>query len=447
MTSAAEFYRLRDRRSLQLGAEVGALNVPVTIRADHRATETAAGQVLITALVNMAGRIHRHVTLDVPDASLLVPTLARGTSLIEAVVNTAMAIDPFIDIHVARNAPHAGPSIGIGDAAPDSAWHVGASGHRAALARSPLPLTDAPSTLWGAALAACLGAAALFFEVHGQRVEETQVSLWDMSAGPGASVGPPDRGPIDVGTVAVIGAGAVGVGLCFWLMHIGFVGTWEIVDYDIVELHNTNRSLGFTAADAGWPDLVPRSKAPVAAGLIGATPKVMRYAEWSRRGGRPDLILPLANGDGVRHTIGQRAEPILLHASTSRNMTAELHRHLPGVDQCISCRFPSRTEPDFECSTASVAKQGGDHSDDAALPFLSGAAGLMLAAALEQLPGGPLLTGRPNHWRLHLDIGPRVIRSMRWTCSSGCSSAIPASVMDRLNSGRRWNTFDPAGHS
>ena len=156
----------------------------------------------------------------------------------------------------------------------------------------------------------------------------------------------------------MIGAGAVGVGLCFWLMYMGVVGAWEIVDHDIVELHNTNRSLGFTATDAGWPDLGAQPKARVAAKLIGATPRIMTYAQWSYLGGRPDLILPLANGEGVRHAIGQRAEPILLHASTSRDMTAELHRHIPGRDQCISCRFPSQGVPEFECSTAFVSRQG-----------------------------------------------------------------------------------------
>ena len=49
---------------------------------------------------------------------------------------------------------------------------------------------------------------------------------------------------------------------------------------DLSKLHNTNRCMAMTAADAGWPGGMPggqeRYKAVVAAALIGATP----YPDW-----------------------------------------------------------------------------------------------------------------------------------------------------------------------
>lgn len=57
-------------------------------------------------------------------------------------------------------------------------------------------------------------------------------------------------------------------------------------------------------------------------------------------GRRPDLIRPLANEFDVRRAIGQRGEPILIHATTSPNWTAELHRHLADRDGCMDCRLP-----------------------------------------------------------------------------------------------------------
>ena len=73
------------------------------------------------------------------------------------------------------------------------------------------------------------------------------------SEGDEADAAPEVTGPLDVGDVLVAGAGAVGSCLLYWLREIGVVGSWDVVDGDIIKLHNTNRSLGFMAADAGWP--------------------------------------------------------------------------------------------------------------------------------------------------------------------------------------------------
>jgi hypothetical protein len=49
-------------------------------------------------------------------------------------------------------------------------------------------------------------------------------------------------------------------------------GQWSVADSDPAELHNTNRTLGLLAADAGWPDTAPANKAVAAASLLGAEP-------------------------------------------------------------------------------------------------------------------------------------------------------------------------------
>lgn len=70
----------------------------------------------------------------------------------------------------------------------------------------------------------------------------------------------------------LVGAGAVGSALCYWLAELGVTGQWSVADSDPAELHNTNRSLGLLAADAGWPDTAPANKAVAAASLLGAEP-------------------------------------------------------------------------------------------------------------------------------------------------------------------------------
>jgi hypothetical protein len=431
VSTEAEFYARRDRRTVQLGGRSDRLALPVTLRIGASAS-TWAGQVCVLALVDLLARIHRHLDLQLPEVRLPDGTLLQG-----AAIDVARAINPFIVIGPANGE---GPSIGIGDDVPACTWHLGAHGWVATIGHAPAEVTGQARTVWGAMLAACLGSAAVYWHVHGRDLTPTHLSLWDLAD----DDGPDLTGPLDIGDVAVIGAGAVGAALAYWLRVIGVIGTWVFVDRDLVDLHNTNRSMGYTAADAGWPGTVGAPKAETAAGLLGVAHFDGWYHEWMATGpARPDLILSLANGAGVRHVIGQRSEPILLHASTSRDYTAELHRHRAGVDQCITCRFPDPGEPVFECSTApEPASDDADESRDAALAFLSATAGLMLAATLVQLPDGPLLTGHPNHWRVHLQPTARVVQAAHWNCSDTCVSVHPPEIRAAINADRRWSALD-----
>ncbi len=430
MSTEAEFYKLRDRRTNQVGAHADRLDTPITVRVGPASAQTRAGQVCLLALVDLLARLHRHIDLGIAYA-----TLADGTTLADAAVAIARAINPYIDLAPAAD----GPSVGIGGDVPACTWHLGARGWLAVLDRNPQEVRGDEQTIWGAMLAACFGSAAMYWHAHGHDLVPTRLSLWDL----GEDEGPPQVGPLDIGSVVVVGAGAVGAGLAYWLNVIGVVGAWTFVDGDRVELHNTNRSMGYTATDAGWPGSEGSFKANVAARLARVDSFVGWYHDWMASGpARPDLIVTLANGAGVRHVIGQRMEPILLHASTSREFTAELHRHRPTYDQCIACRFPDPGEPLFECSTAPMPKDEGGESADAALPFLSATAALLLVGALSQLPDGPLLTGRPNHWRLHLVPGSRLAQAVHWDCSDGCVALQPHEVRKVINYGRRWAHLD-----
>jgi hypothetical protein len=444
MSSEQEFYRQRDRRTLELGAEAAALRAPVAIRATASTAASAAGQMLLLALVNMAARVHRRIVIDLPDAELVAPTLVASSTLIEAISNTVMAIDPFCQLRIGSPSGDEAVVIGIGEDANECHWYLGAAGYQATIANRPVALVDEPSTIWGAGLAACLGAAATYFAVHGRSPQPLQLSLWDLTNGRDAPIGPLAARPVDVGTVAMVGAGAVGSAVCYWLANIGVIGNWHVIDHDVVKLHNTNRSLAFLAEHAGWPDHSPAQKASVAAALVGGTAHPTTYAEWAALKSTPDLVLPLANEHRVRHQIGQRGEPILLHATTSRSTTAELHRHRPDLDQCIACRFPDDRPPDLSCSTGPALDTTDGSSTDAALPFLSAAAGLLLARALDQLPDGPLLTTRPNHWRLHFEPGAQPIQSPRWSCTASCASTVPAYARRAGHAGRRCSNLDTA---
>jgi hypothetical protein len=327
-------------------------------------------------------------------------------------------------------------------------------GADAVLSRAKVPIEDHLDALAVTAggVAACLGAAALFRLAHDQNpMRELRVSAWTLEQLPDIVAGstkPANVPPtIDVGDVALIGAGAVAAALAYWLRQIGFSGQWSVVDGDIVVLHNTNRGMLFLPLHAGWQDgelVIAKAvtKASVVAETLGAKSFPVWYDEWltgSRR--RYDLILPLANEHGVRHSIASLHEPILLHSSTSQSGAAQLHRQIPGRDDCLDCRLPEMKSKvvQFTCSTAHVKVEDGT-STDAALPFLSAAAGLMLAIALLRLQAGELVSGEENFWEWNFlskhGFASRGVSS----CDDACMALLPEPLRRQLNEKKRWWT-------
>jgi ThiF family len=441
MNEEARFYTERDRRTVEYGIDPKLLETQVAVMVSEEAAASRPGQVATLALVNMLARIHRSIALVVPRSPLVARPLVPGHDLPDVLLATTTAINPFIRIEPVNRPPHDAPCVGLGAGLPAGlATYVGAEGGTATLADAPQPISATDPSILGAGLGACLAAADLLGLVtNGRAPHRRRVSMWRFSEGDAAGTGPEVIGPVDVGDVLVVGAGAVGSCLLYWLREIGVVGSWDVVDGDVVELHNTNRSLGFLAADAGWPSGDPAPKAERAAELIGATPHVQWYEQWFENNptSRPDLVLPLANDHGVRHFIGQRGEPILLSATTSPHWTAALHRQIPGRDDCMDCRFPDATTPKFECATSPV-QTNEDQSIDAALPFLSATAGLLLAGGLLHLQSAAIGDGDPNQWTLWLRTAHRSWQMSRRTCGAGCQSALPMDAIRDLNRGRRW---------
>lgn len=446
-TDRDRFYAERDRRTVQYAASAD-LNRPVAVTIDSDLAHRQAGQAALLALVEMLARAHRSIAIVTEgDPPLMTNALATAPTLLDALTQRATAIDPFVHVTAGPGrTPENAATLGIGTRPPVPAeLYVGWDGGTGILDTRPAPATSSDDDIVGAATAACLGAGALFRLAHAQTTRPARINLVkradDHAAGTITTTG-----PIDVGDVVVTGAGAVSHALAYWARTLGVRGDWSLVDADLAELHNTNRCLGMTAADAGWPQGVPtgeaRPKAAIAADLIGARSQPIWFHDWlTTAPPRPDLYLCLANGHGVRPLLAGMGEPVLLHATTSANWTAELHRHIAGRDDCPACRLPEATRAAFTCSTGKIDAPDGS-SADAALPFLSAAAGLMLAVALCELRSqGELVTEAWNHWRLHFDEQFRLARS-RWP-GERCPHVLPSGARSRLHAAapRRWDAL------
>jgi molybdopterin/thiamine biosynthesis adenylyltransferase len=439
-----EFYQLRDRRSVEyLGRAIGDL-VPVHVTIDAATAATAPGQLAILALANQLARTSRRISfaLHDPGVAVLARTPFAGDTLGEVLMTTVREIDPCGEFRLGDRQPGRCVAIGLGaEVGPGFDWYLGADRSIAHLSRSPAAFANTVGTLRGAALASCLGCAAVLREQLGLPVAPKTLSAWNYAEDDAAAPGPESLDVIDVGRVLMVGAGAVGAALAFWLHAFGVGGEgWAVVDRDVVELHNTNRGLVFTARHAGWPEGSPANKALLVAPLIpGATAHDRWYHECGELTERKfDVVLALANDHAVRERLTHRNAAVALQATTGENWLSQLHRHILGRDGCIWCRTGEVKTPAFGCSSGEVEGPDGSRSD-AALPFLSAASGLMLATALQRMMTGELTEDSANCWSWDFGSAYRMTsRPAARPCREGCALVPPSAVRQKLTAGTRW---------
>lgn len=147
-----------------------------------------------------------------------------------------------------------------------------------------------------------------------------------------------------------------------------------------------DRSPVYLLPDAG------KEKAPVLAAYlnsvgIAATPVPLKWDEFVAS--KPelrsyDIWLPLANEHGVRRSMQANYPPTSIQASTGTNWNVSYGRHIPFVDDCQVDRFPSEPAAPLACGGGQVVTDTG-HKEDAAFPFCSFAAGLLVAAGVVRM--------------------------------------------------------------
>lgn len=443
MSDCSEFYKERDRRTTEYVGRDGFHLRPIHVAIQAATCELPAGQLALLALGNQLVRAHRHITFDVPvpDAALRVRTPFARNTLGDTLLSMSAEIDPCGVFGLAKRGEPTAISIGLGfeiDNGYD--FYIGARGASALLSDSPIPFSRSPGTLRGSALASCLGAAAIFRSALNLRTSPRTLSCWNYLEGDRADAGPDSLEPVDVGRVLMVGGGAVAASLTYWLYAFGVAGDWSVVDADEVKLHNINRGLVFTAADAGWMKASPIiRKAKRLASLI---PGAKFFEEWYDQCDLAmheifDVVLGLANDRNVRHLLASRNTGITMQATTGTNWLSQLHRHILGIDDCIWCRTGQIENVQFGCSTTPVEDSNAQRND-AALPFLSAASGLMLATALQQLQAGALAAHQCNDWRWDFGSLHRMATCGQRSCRSDCTRILSPAVRTQLNRQCRW---------
>jgi hypothetical protein len=82
---------------------------------------------------------------------------------------------------------------------------------------------------------------------------------------------------------------------------------------------------------------------------------------------------------------------------------------------------------------------------DAALPFLSATAGLVLVSALARLQQDALAYGRSNLWNVNLQEPQPWIKGWYRACRPGCTLRLPFAARSHIDRDSRFIGLDGAG--
>lgn len=375
----------------------------VAITADAEFAATYEGQVAIIVAANLLGRMTPSVAVAVPNVTLRAPLPGAGQWLHEFVLAEMKAADPGGQFTVRASI------------AKDFVLHLGPAGHDTVAhgvgwdaylgpAPSPLKVSNAAPNPFGAALAGILAVARLF--VHELNPPPFQFVCnalnWQEWRAPADAL-PPTMN--DLGSLWFIGIGSVGTATAYFLTLINRKFSAALFDMDEVKVHNLDRSPIFSADDAKRKvrkvlstEIYLRS---VGVNDVTSEPEALDESGlWrNRQDGTPDVLISAANERNVRPIIEGGFPPLQLYATTGKNFQTTLLRHVPLTDPCSVCAFPNQNaQPQIRCATAKVTELVSDREVqvDAALPFLSFAAGLMTAAELTKLhhPNYPYSSNR-----------------------------------------------------
>lgn len=400
------YYQLRDDRTNRIVDNHGYGDFCVRLICNPKRLHDFNVQVQLIVAANLLARWCRRIEVGFPDASLAEPLKrSRVTSIHERIEMEVKQADPFGQYHIAEKPSTSDLyTLGVGGtpAANEAATiTIHSDGWCAYADRGDTALTAkyVGNNPAAAAFAACIGVADAFKVAtglsDGPRVSKVCFSLFDFQIHSDTVLPeyPPVTDQVDLGSTQIIGLGSVGSAVVYLLDMLDIKGDAKLIDHDTVKIENLNRSPLYGFEDIG------RNKVEAAAAWLDSSLPVIAYpllydefvAKYGRLEGALDLILPLANEFGVRHTIENNLPPIQIYGTTTSDWGVNYHRHIPLRDDCSCCRFPRDVQPaEMVCSTAKVETPEGEHVD-AALPFCSVAAAALTVADIMKLeiPGYP----------------------------------------------------------
>ena len=396
----------RDSRSLRYAGRV--LNPArwILLRADSDYAARYNGQVALLVAANLFGRMIPALALDIPAVPIVAPLPWAGADLRAFLLKQLFAADPFgkFESRTARDGDYI---LHLGRTGAPAIVHGSGWNLYAGPAPSPLAENETANPL-GPAMAAILAGAEVFRGAL-SHPPAFQLNALTWRAG----IAPPEAAPLPAGLAPgalwFVGLGSVGTAILYILTLATRAFSARLFDMDEVKVHNLDRSPLFLNRHVGWNKVTAATDYLAGIGMDGVEAETVALDEsatWrDRRLGVPDVLVSAANERNVRAVIENGYPPLQIYGTTGRNWQAAVIRHTPLHDPCSCCLFPETAHVPTACATGSAPQPETGAQVDAALPFLSFAAGAMAAAEILKrgLAGYPFT---PN--RLILNTSPHI---------------------------------------
>jgi hypothetical protein len=451
--TADDFYARRDDRTNRYTTgDYQTSHCAVTVDVDS--IQTLSGQAMLITVCNLLSRWCRRVSIVIPDVVIDKRIDYLKPSAIHFITEKMKDADPFGYFETSQTlTAKADIQLHIGDSLQPCASRsvvIGASGWLAGISNADtlaLPQTDSPNII-GPLAAACFGVAQVFKLAIGWPEDQLIADgIFDLfSLGRVSPVSPlTDHDYLvapDLGKLLMIGAGSVGSAVAYCLNLMNASCELDLVDHDIVNVQNFSRSPIFGKGSYGIPK-VDALAAYLSDSSVLAKPHNMWWDDFirktDRKSDRFDIWMSLANEFGVRWSMQHNYPPLLVHASTTQNWGVNHGRHRFRHDDCLIDRFPAEMSDNaLRCSTGEVTIES-EHVD-AALPFLSLFAGVLVAAELArlQLPEYPQC---PNF--ALMDFGGDMSEIQAWDMKARSScfcQTQSAAIHESFNGGTRYLT-------
>jgi hypothetical protein len=415
MANSKNWYSERNDRSIRYAGRVLPPDRPILLRLPEEFAANHDHQAAMIVAANLLSRMTPALAFDVPRVDIAAPLPWAGNDLSNRLYEAAFAADP-AGSFVVRGARDGDYLLTLGKHS--SAATVHGAGWNAYIGPGPSPLPDStePNPI-GPSLAA-VAAVARLFALQMQPMDGPHLLNafhWRNAIVQDAVGYDAAR---DLGAIWTIGTGSVGTAALYFLTLATRQFSTILFDMDYVKNHNLDRSPIFTARDAESKiKKVNATAAYLRSVGISATPEPQPLDQsdlWNaRQAGTPDIVIGAANERDVRSIIERSAPPLEIYGTTGANWEASVMRQIPLVDACSCCLFPPEVQavPTI-CASAEITPLTREETVDAALPFLSFAAGLMVAAETlkASLPGYPFSQSRTTLYT-HRDAGLRFFSS------------------------------------
>lgn len=373
----------------------------VTLSIDQEYSNRFDGQIALLTLSNLFSRMTPSLSVDLPDVRTVDGLPRPGRPLRELLMQSLYAADPRgkFDVRPANKKDYV---INLNPTASHNVVH--GSGWNAYCGRGPskLPYDDSRNPI-GPSMAAILAASQAFRSNLQPFTNQSYVNTLNWSYNPTVLQSEfPPLASLDLGQIWFVGMGSVGSAIVFFLTLATKKYRPILIDHDRVKIQNLDRSPIFRAIDVNQFKVDAIRSWLSSQGISAQVePRILHESSlWRERPvGKPDVLVSAANEFNVRHVIESSLPPLQIYGTTGRNWQSAVLRHIPLKDPCSLCLFPDQeaSNPTL-CATASVEEnlQKGNVNIDAALPFLSFAAGVMSAAEILKLnlPGYPFSANR-----------------------------------------------------